>query len=367
MSGTLPSIPVGGQAIIESTAEGAFGLFYDIVMGSWADRDIITPALSKAKFKPVFYNWTWDDKEINASAVDGIISSKEMEECEINWKEYQIDNNLSDKELNYYYLKWIAVNKDIDRLHQEYPTHPMEAFLSTGSPYFNARKASELLATCRDDYKRYSFINGAFEPDDRGDLYVYTLPQKGKKYVIGGDVAEGLLDGDYSTATVLGYDKQIKALYRGHCEPDEYAEMIQALGTWYNTALLAVEFNKDGNWVNTEIRNNNYSNIYMRTEIDDITKEVTKRYGWITNKNNRDFMLGEGKKYFNNCTVLNCKPLLEEMLTFIKNKRGKPGAASGRHDDVIISWLIAIAILQGKDDITTEEDKKVNINSLIWL
>jgi hypothetical protein len=366
VTGTLPAVPVGGQAIIESTAEGASGLFYEIFMDGWKIRDKVTPALSKAHFKSVFYNWTWDREEIRKSAEDGCIPVRDMEECEINWKEYQEENKLTDEEMNFYYLKWINANKDVDKLHQEFPTHPMEAFLSTGSPYFNSVKVSQMLDACTDTHTRYSFINGEFVQDARGDLYIYKKPMPGKKYVIGGDVAEGLLDGDYSTATVVGYDKDIKAIYRGHCEPDEYADMVQALGKWYNTALLVIEFNKDGNWVNTEVRNKGYPNIYVRTEIDDLTKEVTKHYGWITNKKNRDFMLGEGKKWFNAATNIDCRLLLDEMFTFVRDKRGKPQAAAGKHDDVVMSTLIALAVLQGKDDVTEAPEKKITINSLIW-
>lgn len=361
VTGTLPAIPVGGQAIIESTAEGASGLFHDIFMDGWKIRDTVTPALSKAHFKCVFYNWTWDVDEIEAAAQDGIIQVSEMEECEINWREYQIENSLSDNEMNFYYLKWINANKDIDKLHQEFPTHPMEAFLSSGSPYYSSRKAAQMLDRCDNNYTRYSFINGEFIQDERGDLYIYEEPKVGKNYVIGGDVAEGLLNGDYSVACVVGFDKNIKALYRGHCEPDDYKTMVEALGKKYNTALLAIEFNKDGNWVNTALRNDNYPNLYVRTTVDDITKEVTRSYGWLTNKKNRDFMLGESKKHFNSTDMINCRPLLEEILTFVRDKRGKPQASVGAHDDVVISWAIAVAVLQGR----TEKEEKVKTYGLL--
>lgn len=366
ITGTLPSVPVGGQAIIESTAEGSSGLFYEIFMDGWKIRDTVTPALSKAHFKCCFYNWTWDEDEIKAAAVDGIIAVDQMEESEVDWKSYQTENDLTDEQMNFYYLKWINANKDIDKLHQEFPTHPMEAFLSSGSPYFNSRKVAEFLDRCDSNYRRYSFINGKFEPDDRGDLYIYEEPKPGKNYVVGGDVAEGLLNGDYSVAMVIGFDKQIKALYRGHCEPDEYEEMVRCLGKKYNTALLAVEFNKDGNWVNTALRNNEYPNLYIRTVVDDITKEITKSYGWLTNKKNRDFMLGEAKKHFNSTSMINCKPLLEEMLTFVRDKRGKPQAAAGKHDDVVISFCIAIAVLQGRKDLEPEKPKANTLMTAIF-
>lgn len=366
VTGTLPSIPVTGQAIIESTAEGASGLFYDIFMNSWKIRDTITPALSKAHFMPVFYNWAWDTEEIERAAEDGIITVDQMEECEINWREYQEENQLDAKQMSFYYLKYINANKDIDKLHQEFPTHPMEAFLSSGSPYFNSRKAAAFIDRCTEDYQRYSFINNEFVKDDRGDLYIYHEPKFGKNYVIGADVAEGLLDGDYTVAMVVGYDKQIKAMYHGHIEPDEFARLVEALGKRYNTALLAVEFNKDGNWVNTELRHRNYPNMYMRTVVDDVTKEVTRSYGWLTSKKTRDFMLGEAKKHFNSTDMIDCKPLLHEILTFVRDKRGKPQAAVGSHDDIVISWSIALAVLQGREE-KKEEVKKFGVLNAIFV
>jgi hypothetical protein len=70
----------------------------------------------------------------------------------------------------------------------------------------------------------------------------------------------------------------------------------------------------------------------------------------MTNKPNRDFMLGETKKHFNSTPMINCRPLLEEIMVFIRNKSGKPVAASGKHDDIIISFCIAIAVLQGREE-----------------
>ena len=82
----------------------------------------------------MFYNWQFDVDEIRAAAEGGCIKVEDMQECEIHWKEYQKENNLTDEEINYYYLKWIGANKDIDKLHQEYPTTPMEAFPSHDPP-----------------------------------------------------------------------------------------------------------------------------------------------------------------------------------------------------------------------------------------
>ena len=332
--GTLPALSFDSFAFIESTAEGMNGDFYEMFDKSWKRKHLITPQVSKIEFYPHFYSWTWDDAEMKK--IEAPIPIENMEECEINWGEYQKDNELSDIEITYYYYRFQQLGKDIDRLHQEYPTNHMEAFIGSGSNYYNLQKIYDFDTKADDNYTRYDYVNGEFIENDKGELYVYKKPEEGRRYVIGGDVAEGLQDGDYSTACVLGHDKEIKALYRGHMEPDDYSKMIQALGRWYNIALVAVEFNKDGNWVNTDMRNMGYPNLYVRTVIDDITKNETKMYGWVTNKKNRDFALGESKKHFNSTDMVNCKPLLDELKTFIRNKRGRPEAASGKHDDCFV-------------------------------
>lgn len=366
VTGTIPSVPAGGNILIESTAEGQSGLFYEMYDKALKRKSEITPELSNIEFYPVFYNWTWDKEEIARSNSFGTIRTSQMKECEIDWAEYQVDNNLTDEEISFYYTKYIAANEDIDKLHQEFPTNEIEAFIGSGSNYFSLRKTAELLEKAKNTpYTTFNFINGEFfednitlDKDDFQGLVVYHKAQDGRRYVIGADAAEGLMDGDYSTACVVGVDKQIKAFYRGRIDPDEFSKLLFALGKMYNTALLAVEFNKDGNWINTDLNTSGYPNLYLRTSIDDITHRVTKSYGWLTSKKTRDYMLGEAKKHFNATTELNCLPLLKEILTFVRDKRGKPQAAYGKHDDCVIAFSISMAVLQGQTETLKVEQPK---------
>ena len=354
----LPALPLDAFCFTETTAQG-FGEVRDRFMKQWGRRNLITPELSKVEEVAHFYNWTWDDTEMEQ--IQDIIPLLSMEICELDWDEYQKEHELTDRQLSYYYMKWVQMGGDFDRLRQEFPTTHLEAFLSSGTNYFSINKTAQFLDRCDENYKRYDYINDEFIESRSGDLIIYDEVRSGKNYVIGADVSEGLEGRDYTTACVMGFDKQIKALYRGYIEPDDFANLLKVLGKRFNYALLAVEFNKDGNWVNTELRNSNYPSIYMRTVIDDVTKETTKSYGWLTNKKNRDFMLGETKKWFNTATTVNCKPFLEELLTFVRDKRGKPQAASGKHDDVVICVCIAVAVLQGR----TEKVEEVKTFSML--
>ena len=351
ITGTIPSVPIDGTIIIESTAEGQNSIFYEMYMTAYRRRDKITPQLSKAEFYPVFYNWTWDEEEIKKANADGGIPVADMEEGEIPWAIFQQENNLSDAQMTYYYVKWVQSGRDINKLHQEFPLTEMEAFVSTGANFFNLKKINDFYNKIgpeeEAEWKRFSFSDGKLIQDYQGNIYIKEEPQPGKLYVGGGDVAQGLSTGDYSTFFILGADKRICLFFRGHIEPDEYSKLVRFLGTRYNYALLGIESNADGNWVNSDIVNNGYPNIYLRTSFDDITKTTTQSYGWRTDVNTRKNMLDGARVHFNSLTELNCKPLLQEMMIFVRNKRGKPEAALGRdnHDDLIIGWAIAIAIL----------------------
>lgn len=363
ITGTIPSVPIDGTIIIESTAEGQNSIFYEMYMAGYRRKDKITPQLSKAEFYPVFYNWTWDEEEIRKANADGIIPVTSMEECEINWEVFQEENNLTNEQMTYYYVKWIQSGRDINKLHQEFPLTEMEAFVSTGANFFNLKKINDFYNKIgpeeEAEWKRFSYADGKIFPDYQGNIYIKEEPQPGKLYVGGGDVAQGLSTGDYSTFFILGADKRICLFFRGHIEPDEYSKLVRILGARYNNALLGIESNADGNWVNMDIVNNNYPNIYLRTSFDDITKTTTQSYGWRTDVNTRKNMLDGARVHFNSLSELNCKPLLQEMMIFVRNKRGKPEAALGRdnHDDLIIGWAIAIAILGTQQERINETPK----------
>ena len=367
LTGTIPAIPTSGFLVIESTAEGMQGEFYEMFQTSWKRRFLITPQMSKAELYPVFYNWTWDTAEIDASVTDGIIAIENMELCEIDWKQYKEDNELSDKEITFYYIKYIQLRRDIDKLHQEYPTTSNEAFIGTGSNFFSLKKIYNFLEHIdKTQWNRFDFVAGELLENPLGDVWIREDALPGRVYVVGGDIAQGLETGDYTAFAVVGLDKDIKALYRGHCEPNDAAKLAELLGRRYNNALLAIESNQDGNWCNTELINQGYTNVYMRNSFDDITKTVTNQFGWNTNAGTRKFMLDNMKVWFNSLTELQCEPLLQEMLAFVRNKMGKPMAMGTDHDDLIFATGIALAVIGIKKDLPFTAKKQKSLMDYIF-
>lgn len=124
LEGTIPAIPTLGRLDIESTSQGASGEFFEMFMEAHERGDPKYPV----EYKAHFYNWTWDEE------IESIIPETHLP---VAFVEYQTKNNLTVREITYYYQKWLSLNKDWNSLHKEYPTTPEEAFevITEGSYY----------------------------------------------------------------------------------------------------------------------------------------------------------------------------------------------------------------------------------------
>jgi len=350
--GTFPTVPFDGFIFIESTAEGMAGRFYEMFQQNWLDRDTITPQLSQVQFLPHFYNWQYDEMEMK-KIYEPIPTSK-MDVCEIDWGSYQIEHNLTDIEITYYYMKWLQFGGKnspdaVKSLMQEYPTTSEEAFLSTGQTYFSTAKVAKLLATVVKGQKgelSYKEKEINFNPISSGSLEIFKMPEQGVKYIIGGDTAEGLATGDAQVLYVINHKtEECDAIYHSQVPPDELATEAYKLGKFYNWALLGIEVNKDGLWVNDALEKMGYINLYYRKSFDDITQKITKFFGWKTTSATRPFALAALLAVFFRKDTGFPAQILNEMLTFIRNAKGKAEAMDKKHDDIIMAASIGYAIL----------------------
>lgn len=371
-TGTFPAVPFDGFIFIESTAEGMAGRFYEMFHANWARREKVTPMLSRVEFLPHFYNWQYDDIEMEKITEN--IPIENMDECEIDWAEYQKEHGLTDKEITYYYMKYQQMGgknspEAINKLHQEFPTTPEEAFLASGQTYFPTTKVFSLLSTAKRGEKGDLIKNESGEPIwhevSSGAIEIFQKPIKGHKYIIGGDTSEGLAHGDAQVGYVIDQStEECVALYVSQVPPDEYAIDMYNLGKYYNWALLGIEANKDGLWVNDVLDKMGYYNMYYRKAYDDITKQETKFFGWKTMSNNRYYMLMSLKAVFLRKNEGFPSKLLNEMVTFLRNAKGKGEALAGKHDDVVMAASIAYSILQEKGVLKLEEMSSENFSHL---
>ncbi len=367
-TGTFPAVPFDGNIFIESTAEGMAGRFYELFTQGWQNRENINPMKSRVMFMPHFYNWQYDDAEMEKITEN--IPTEEMELCEIDWAEYQSDHKLTGREITYYYMKWLQMGGKnstdaVHKLHQEFPTTPEEAFLSTGQTYFPTAKVFEMLQKAERGRMGELIVdekgNVTFQEVSSGDLEIFKMPERGHKYIVGGDTAEGLAHGDSQVLYVLDHQtEECVGLYKSNIPIDEFSVVAYNVGKFFNWALMAVESNKDGLWMNDALDKLGYINLYYRKQFDDITKQVTHFFGWKTTSATRPFSLASLKAAFLRLSKGFPAAMLNEMLTFVRNAKGRPEAMVGKNDDIVMAGSIAYAVLQeqGKfiDTSTSSED-----------
>jgi hypothetical protein len=210
-----------------------------------------------------------------------------------------------------------------------------------------------------------------FVPDAHGALRVWRNPSPNRKYVIFGDVSEGLEHGDWSNAYVIDSESlDVMARIRGKIDVGEYGDLLMSTGEWYSCgdgldrvpAYLAIECNSLGLAVTKHCLDNGYRNLYYQHNL--MTGEVLERIGWLTSAGvggSRGLMLGKLQREYR---MGRFKPkdrtALEEMALFAhRGPRGKPQSPPGKCDDCVMSMAGAlfIATYESPVEIQKEEEK----------
>lgn len=275
ISGTIPAIPLDGRVDIESTADGSNGIFYDMFWEAWERGEPTLPT----QFKAHFYNWTWDDAEIEKvtdEQIKGFLISSDYNQ----FKDYQKQHNLTDDEITYYYMKWLSLNKNWSELKKEYPTTPFEAFASSGNKLFDENYLSKLVV--KQPIKK------------ENEWTIYEEPNLSHRYAIGADVGEGI-GKDHSTAVVWDFTPakpRVVATYKNNkIAPDIFAYELKNYGYKYGQAIIAPERNNHGHTVISKLRE-----IYPDKLI---YSDDNGKLGWHTN------LVSKPKMFYDMNTAIN--------------------------------------------------------------
>lgn len=192
------------------------------------------------------------------------------------------------------------------------------------------------------DYDGLRISNIKFIPDKNGYIKIYQVPNVPKmtKYCIGGDTAgEG---SDFFTGHVLDArtGEQV-AVLKQQFDPDEYVKQMYCLGMYYKNALIGIEANFDSFPI-MELQRLGYDNQYVREAIDTYTGKTEKRFGFKTTSLTRPTILSRLIEIVrDNTGSINDKDTLEELLTIIRNEKGRIEAPDGGHDDQMMGLAIA--------------------------
>jgi phage terminase large subunit len=178
--------------------------------------------------------------------------------------------------------------------------------------------------------------------DKNGYIKIYQLPNTPTvtKYCIGGDTAgEG---SDSFTGHVLDARTGIQVAHLKHqFDSDQYTKQMYCLGVYYKNALIGIEANFDSFPIK-ELQRLGYSNQYVRETQDTYTGKTEKRFGFKTTSITRPLIISRLIEIVReHCETINDKETLEELLTIIRNEKGRIEAPEGGHDDDMMGLAIA--------------------------
>lgn len=192
------------------------------------------------------------------------------------------------------------------------------------------------------DYDGLKISNIRWINDREGYINIYQLPNTPAvtKYCIGGDTAG---DGsDYFTAHVLDARTGVQvATLKHQFDADQYTKQMYCLGMYYKQALIGIEANFDSFPI-MELQRLGYIWQYTRESQDTYTGKKEKRFGFKTTSLTRPTIISRLIEVVReHCEVINDKDTLEELLTIVRNEKGRIEAPDGGNDDQMMGLAIA--------------------------
>ena len=188
------------------------------------------------------------------------------------------------------------------------------------------------------------------------DLWIWNTPQEGKQYIVCSDVARGD-SADRSAFHVFDLEElEQVAEYDGLITTKDYGNLLVAVATEYNDALLVIE-NANIGWATIQqVIDRQYKNLFYTTaelKYVDMQTQYTNRFyskdkkrvaGFTTSHKVRPLMVSKMESYFRD-RLLRVKSArtLSQLDTFIYNgDNGKAEAASKYKDDLILALMIGL-------------------------
>lgn len=333
LNAILQAIPntKGTAVFIESTANGVSGSFYEMWKGAVEGTNGYIPVFLPWFIQPE-YREPVPKKFKRTPDEEDLVKKFGLDDEQLFWRRRKVAQN------------------GLELFQQEYPSTADEAFLTSGRPVFNTSQLNKRIEETPDLEQRLALEEGEWMENPRGELLVYRLHQPGETYYIGADVSMGVRGGDWSVAQVFDSKKRQVAVYRSQVHPDYFAEVLAALGYFYNTAKIVVENNNHGILTCTRLgKDYAYPNFYTEVVYDKLSDKETIKLGFHTNVKTKPLIVDQLRASLRQGEIeLNDKITIRELMTYIVNENGAMEAENGCFDDCVMSLALVNHIHEGK-------------------
>lgn len=375
-TGTLNAIHRNAICFIESTAEGVGGDFHSMTMRAMEQQQTGVP-LGREDYHFHFFAWWQDPKYRAPLPAHGLVLPKRLQEY-FAGVETAMGITLDDEQMQWYMEKEGSQGEEMK---QEFPSTPLEAFLTSGRKVFNSNHVMmaekdvmmPLIVYDMDpvtgNKTKVQAIRGETDKERlqrnaMNMLLVWELPDDEDEYAIGVDIAEGLEHGDRSSVDVVkkSTGEQVAHWY-GHIDAELLAQLVAHVGRMYGLAFVMPERNNHGHAFLQKLREiYPIRRIYQEQYLDRDTDNDTPKLGWYTTKQSKP-ILTEGFKTLLAGGVAGVRWVgsISECHSFVYDKKGSMNAQEGCFDDQVMSLLLAKeALARMPIRIKTEELKRDN-------
>lgn len=331
------------EVYVETTANGASGWFFD----QWEAAMLDLKRGSEPEYYPVFVPWfvTKHYRRKRRSGEPGLTKQE---------REFQQKFKLDTDQVLWYRDERRRYG---DKVLQEYPSTPEEAFLSSGLPYFE-REAMEAYRQASNDSVplrsgRYQMVaeKVAVWNEQPGEATrIYGNPEEGSRYSIGVDFASGRAK-DFSAIVVIDVDKrEVVATHKSKWRPDDVLQEAVLLGMTYKgpdgrPALIVPERNGIGQaLVDRLVHDLKYNNVYREHDTVAVKHHRGARWGWATSNRSREWVLEELARSVHQRTLsIRCPLIVGEMSTFVYSSEDgdRAEAGDGANDDMVMALAFA--------------------------
>jgi hypothetical protein len=361
--------------VMESTADG---------VGSFFHEEWLRAESGESGKRAVFVPWF----EIKAYSLE-FCNEEEARELWEGMDEYERDLWESEKltlEQIHWYNRRRREMKDHAKMKSEFPSTALEAFTSTSSSVFDPEKIELLRRGCcepkavGDIASRTGKLTGPrslreveFQAETRGDMQLWSFPQRDEKYVVAVDVG-GLSDkADWSVIAVIriGGEREVVAQWRGHLDHDLMIWKAAMIATYYNNAELVFESNTleseqssseeagylQGALILHELYRY-YRHLYRRKSPGEKSGRIP---GFHTNRQTKQMIITELIAAVRDGSYIErCRETCDEFDYYERRPNGAYAAREGRHDDMLMTRAIGLHVAREHSKEESEPDSSLD-------
>jgi hypothetical protein len=311
LAGLRAALAPGGELVMESTPNGAYGCFYE----EWGRAGQLVSGLAYDDLVVRhFFPWWMEEGYVGAPAVD-------LREEE---KRLVLAHGLTAEQIGFRR----GLEESFRGLRsQEFAEDAESCFKATGECCFEIGAVES----------RLSEIAEPMETRRGGALQIWLPPLPGKDYLVAVDTAGGGANGDFAAVQVIEVGSGLQcAELQQRLGALELARVSAELAREYRGAMIAVERNNHGAGVLAYLDSvERYAKVYEQSGVA----------GWLTTAGSKPGMVSRiGALLVESPWMFFSRRLLGECRTFVVMGGGKTGAANGAHDDCLMAMAIGQAV-----------------------